>query len=61
VFPTILTHPRQWWQVKHVYREANRAAHGLAKMALHQVNDIVWIKECPFCIKDILLTEQLLC
>jgi hypothetical protein len=29
------------WQVNYVYREANRVAHGLAKMALKQVNDTV--------------------
>jgi ribonuclease HI len=48
------------WQVNHVFREANRVAHELAKHALKQANDIVWVDECPSCIRDILLTEQLL-
>ncbi|XP_059462829.1 uncharacterized protein LOC132191757 [Corylus avellana] len=48
------------WQVNHVHREGNRVAHGLARMALQQVNDTVWSKECPSCIRDIILTEQLL-
>jgi hypothetical protein len=40
------------WQVKHVYCKANRAAHELAKLAIQQVNDNVWIEECPSCIED---------
>ena len=42
------------WQVNHVYREANRVAHGLAKLVLNQVNETVWLEKCPSCIKNIL-------
>ncbi|XP_059436338.1 uncharacterized protein LOC132169298 [Corylus avellana] len=49
------------WQVKNVHREGNRVAHGLARLALQQVNDTEWSEECPSCIRDIILTEQLLC
>jgi ribonuclease HI len=49
------------WQVNHVFREANRVVYELAKMALKQANDVDWLEECPSCIRDILLTEQLLC
>ena len=49
------------WRVNHVYHEANRVVHGLAKLALEQVNDTMWSEENPSCIRDILLTEQLLC
>ncbi|XP_059454956.1 uncharacterized protein LOC132185163 [Corylus avellana] len=49
------------WNVEHVHREANKVAHRLAKLALTQANDIVWLEEEPPCIRDIVLTEQLLC
>lgn len=35
------------WQVHHVFPEANRVAHELAKQALKQANDIVWLDGCP--------------
>ncbi|XP_059456541.1 uncharacterized protein LOC132186577 [Corylus avellana] len=46
-------------KVEHVNREANKVAHRLAKLALTQANDIVWLEEGPLCIRDIVLTEQL--
>jgi hypothetical protein len=47
-----------WWQVNHVFREANRVAHELAKMALKQANDVDWVEECPSCKRDILLKQK---
>ena len=49
------------WQVNHVCQGANRVAHELAKLALKHDNDSVWLEECPSCIRDFLLTKQLLC
>jgi ribonuclease HI len=49
------------WQVNHVFQETNRVVHELARMALKQANDIDWVEECPSCIREFVLTEQLLC
>lgn len=49
------------WKVEHVHREANKVAHNLAKLAIQQATDSVWLDEGPSCIGDILLVEQLFC
>lgn len=49
------------WQICHINREANMAAHGLDKVASKQVIDTTWSGEIPSCISDIVLAEQLLC
>jgi ribonuclease HI len=40
-------------EIKHVRRTQNRAAHGLAKEAVREVIDRVWMEEIPSCIFDI--------
>jgi ribonuclease HI len=47
------------WQMVHVRRESNRAAHGLAKVALKTVFDRRWDFSIPDCIRDVVLTESL--
>lgn len=49
------------WKACHVNREANRAAHELARLAILQVIDTTWQEDLPSCISDIVLSEQLLC
>jgi ribonuclease HI len=47
------------WQICHTNREANCAAHGLAKVAVKQIMDRVWIEDIPMCIRDIVILELL--
>jgi hypothetical protein len=49
------------WQIRHGNREANKAAHGLAQVAIKQVIDITWLEDILICINYIVLAEQLLC
>jgi len=42
----------------HVRREANQAAHYLAKCALH-TSDCIWIEETPPCISAVLAFDLL--
>ena len=35
----------------HVRRPGNRPIHILARQALSFVNDVIWIKEIPYCIQ----------
>jgi hypothetical protein len=44
--------------VRHAKRSANRAAHGLAQLAMHQLEDCVWNRCCPNSIRDIVVAEQ---
>lgn len=46
------------WQTLHTYHGVNSAAHGLAKAAIRQVINVIWIKEIYSCICDIVLLEQ---
>jgi ribonuclease HI len=45
------------WMVGHVKREANRAAHGLAKEGLSSPNARIWINDLRACIFNIVLLE----
>jgi ribonuclease HI len=45
------------WMVHHVKRDANRAAHGLAKEGLRIVTERQWIDESPKCISAIVFSE----
>jgi ribonuclease HI len=51
---TYFTH----WKIGHVNRLSNRAAHGLAKAAVHHVMDCKWDFAIPECICGIVLVEQ---
>jgi hypothetical protein len=44
--------------VHYVRREANIAAHTLAKSALSRQTDQVWVGECPPAIHRVVATEQ---
>jgi ribonuclease HI len=46
------------WQINHVKRDANSAAHVLAREAIKNVIDRVWVEETPNCIYGIVLREQ---
>jgi ribonuclease HI len=48
---------RRSWEVMHVKRDANMAAHTLAKDALLKPQEEVWIEECPPCIFSIIDLE----
>jgi hypothetical protein len=45
-------------KVMHVRRDANKAAHVLAKCAISQLLDRVWIQECPSYITDVVLADN---
>jgi hypothetical protein len=45
-------------EVVHVRREANKAAHVLARNAISQLLDKVWVADCPPLISPIVLAEQ---
>jgi ribonuclease HI len=47
------------WKAGHVKRSSNRAAHGLAKAAFHQVLDCNWDFTIPGCVCDTVLAEQI--
>jgi cystathionine beta-lyase/cystathionine gamma-synthase len=47
------------WEVRYVKRDANMAAHGLAKEATRIVMDRAWIEETSNNIFDIVNVEQL--
>jgi ribonuclease HI len=47
------------WKCQFVRREANEAAHRLAKAATIDVNDRIWRDAPPSCISDIVLMERL--
>lgn len=54
----IMINSLQASEVKHTRRDANTAAHLLAKLALMQSIDQVWLEECPSSIQSIVLAEQ---
>jgi ribonuclease HI len=45
-------------EVSHVKREANKATHVLARNAISQLLDKVWVADCPPLISPIVLAEQ---
>ena len=47
------------WQIGHVRRDSNRAAHSLAKAGLKNVIDRKWEFFIPDCIGNIVLAELL--
>jgi hypothetical protein len=47
------------WCICHVRKNANSAAHNLAKATIKQITYIVWMEEIHSCICDIVLLEQL--
>jgi ribonuclease HI len=48
----------QGWQICHTKRATNYAAHGLAKEAILNVIDRVWMEEIPSCIYDFVTLEH---
>jgi hypothetical protein len=46
------------WEVQHVKRSGNEAAHRLAKLALSIREEEFWRLECPPCIQDLVLAES---
>jgi hypothetical protein len=52
-------HHLRSWQIHHVKRDANSAAHTLAREAIKSVIDRVWIEEVPPCIYGIVIREQI--
>lgn len=44
-------------RVVHIKREANQAAHLLARSAVSIVEDTIWIENAPDCIADTLMKE----
>jgi hypothetical protein len=44
--------------VRHVCREVNTTAHIMAKFAISQMLDRVWIEQCSYFIQNIVLAEQ---
>lgn len=46
------------WTIEHIKREANFAAHSLAREAIINVVDKVWIEEISNCIYGIVNREQ---
>jgi len=46
-------------ELVHVRREANQAAHYLAKFAISSLTDFVWIEETPRCISSIVALDVL--
>jgi hypothetical protein len=45
-------------EINHISRVANMAAHLMAKMAVNQGLDIIWMGECPPCMQSLILAEQ---
>lgn len=43
--------------VSHVCREGNRAAHIMAKCAISQLLDNIWVEECPSFIQHVVAAD----
>jgi hypothetical protein len=52
---------RRSWQISHIHRVANYAAHEFAKTAVKQIMDMIWINEIPKGIRDVVIFEQFAC
>jgi hypothetical protein len=50
---------RRSWMICHVKREANAAAHELARAAVKTPMDRIWIEDIPSCIFDLVNLERL--
>lgn len=50
------------WPLKFafVFREGNRLAHHMAKLAMRDRSDFVWIEEVPACAESILFLDTIL-
>jgi hypothetical protein len=46
------------WRCLHVQRDANTAAHQLAKVEKHNFMDKVWLEDFPDCIHNVIFMEQ---
>jgi ribonuclease HI len=46
------------WDIGHIKRTANGAAHGLAKAAVKNLGERIWLEEIPSTIYDIVTIEQ---
>jgi hypothetical protein len=46
------------WEVKHVRRSANKAAHTIAKWAVADNVNQLWLTTTPPCIRDIVMAES---
>jgi ribonuclease HI len=44
---------RRSWSVRHTKREANGAAHGLAKEATRCFSDKIWLEDSPSCFRTL--------
>lgn len=44
-------------QIRHVRRNANMTTHTLAKQAIDCREKLVWVEECPKCIRDIVSND----
>jgi hypothetical protein len=49
------------WEAKHVRRTGNEAAHLLARFAFTSNLEQSWFLECPTCIQETVLVEQVRC
>ncbi len=47
------------WYICHVRKDENSATRSLAKEAVQQITDFVWMEKIPIYICDIVLLEQL--
>jgi hypothetical protein len=47
------------WDVGHIHREGNTVVHCLAKRAVGEETEQIWLEETPCCIQDIVLLERL--
>ncbi|XP_059429871.1 uncharacterized protein LOC132163564 isoform X2 [Corylus avellana] len=54
----VVLNSRRSWMVMHTKRNVNQAAHGLAKHAVRNQMDRIWIEEIPSCISNIVVLEH---
>jgi ribonuclease HI len=47
------------WNIRHVKRDANKAAHELSKFATRNSDSNVWLEESPSCILNTVILEQI--